>query len=150
MDLAKNRLLAASTALVAAAMLAAALASTADAVAPKPFGHACSAQDGVRFCPTSSTAQRVPTWDGVPLDADVTLPAQGKGPFPTIVMLHGWGGGKADFESSKPEGDGSTRVTLEQEQKLRGMARLGGVMVRRAARRALDGALEGLESLHAP
>jgi uncharacterized protein YndB with AHSA1/START domain len=50
----------------------------------------------------------------------------------------------------EPSGEGSTRVTLEQEQKLRGMARLGGLMVRRAARRALDGALEGLESLHAP
>ena len=48
----------------------------------------------------------------------------------------------------EPSGDGGTRVTLEQEQKLRGMARLGGFMVRRASRRALDGALEGLESLH--
>jgi uncharacterized protein YndB with AHSA1/START domain len=48
----------------------------------------------------------------------------------------------------EPAGPGSTRVTLEQEQNLRGMARLGGVMVRRASRRALDGALEGLESLH--
>ena len=50
----------------------------------------------------------------------------------------------------EPAGDGSTRVTLVQEQKLRGLARLGGLMVRRAARRALDGALEGLESLHGP
>jgi uncharacterized protein YndB with AHSA1/START domain len=48
----------------------------------------------------------------------------------------------------EPEGSGSTRVTLEQEQKLRGMARFGGFMVRRATRRALDGALEGLEALH--
>ena len=50
----------------------------------------------------------------------------------------------------EPAGDGSTRVTLVQEQKLRGMARLGSVMVRRAARRGLDGALEGLASLHGP
>jgi uncharacterized protein YndB with AHSA1/START domain len=48
----------------------------------------------------------------------------------------------------EPAGPSSTRVTLEQEQKLRGMARLGGMMVRRASRRALDGALEGLETLH--
>jgi uncharacterized protein YndB with AHSA1/START domain len=48
----------------------------------------------------------------------------------------------------EPAGGGSTRVTLQQEQKLRGMARLGGMMVRRASRRALDGALEGLENLH--
>jgi len=48
----------------------------------------------------------------------------------------------------EPAGEGATRVTLEQEQKLRGMARLGAMVVRRAARRSLDGALEGLESLH--
>ena len=74
---------------------------------PMPFGHACTAQDGVRFCPTSSLAERVPTFDGVPLDADVTLPATGAGPFPTIVMMHGWGGSKTDFESSTPAGDGN-------------------------------------------
>jgi predicted acyl esterase len=72
-----------------------------------PFGHACTAQDGVRFCPTSGLAQRVPSFDGVPLDADVTLPASGSGPFPTIVMLHGWEGSKTSFESSTPEGDGN-------------------------------------------
>jgi uncharacterized protein YndB with AHSA1/START domain len=48
----------------------------------------------------------------------------------------------------EPDGSGSTRVTLEQDQKLRGMARFGGFMVRRATRRALDGALDGLESLY--
>jgi uncharacterized protein YndB with AHSA1/START domain len=48
----------------------------------------------------------------------------------------------------EPAGAASTRVTLEQEQKLRGMARFGGFMVRRAMRRALDGALDGLETLH--
>ena len=74
---------------------------------PAPFGHACSAQDGVRFCPTSDLEQRVPSFDGVPLDADVTLPATGAGPFPTIVMLHGWEGNKTSFESSSPEGDGN-------------------------------------------
>ena len=41
-----------------------------------------------------------PSWDGVPLDVDVTLPPTGDGPFPTIVMLHGWGGSKTDFESA--------------------------------------------------
>jgi fermentation-respiration switch protein FrsA (DUF1100 family) len=75
--------------------------------APAPFGHECKAQNGVRFCPTETLAQRVPTFDGVPLDVDVTLPPTGEGPFPTIVMLHGWGGNKSAFESSTPEGDGN-------------------------------------------
>jgi predicted acyl esterase len=74
---------------------------------PTPFGHACKAQNGVRFCPTETLAQRVPTFDKVPLDVDVTLPPSGEGPFPTIVMLHGWGGNKTSFESSTPEGNGN-------------------------------------------
>src|ERR1700730_1772785 len=37
-----------------------------------------------------------------------TLPATGTGPFPTIVMLHGWGNSKTDFESTSPAGDGNT------------------------------------------
>lgn len=83
--------------------------------APAPFGHKCTAQaDGTRFCPTTDlgpgqTADGVPSFDGVPLDVDVTLPpaTSGNGPFPTIVMLHGWGGDKTAFESTNPNGDGS-------------------------------------------
>ena len=77
------------------------------AAEPAPFGHACKAQNGVRFCPTETLAQRVPSFDKVPLDVDVTLPPTGEGPFPTIVMLHGWGGSKTSFESTTPAGDGN-------------------------------------------
>lgn len=87
------------------AMLA--LPGGAVAAEPAPFGHACKAENGVRFCPTETLAQRVPTFDGVPLDADVTLPATGAGPFPTIVMIHGWGGSKTEFEASTPAGNGN-------------------------------------------
>ncbi|HSD80555.1 MAG TPA: SRPBCC family protein [Solirubrobacteraceae bacterium] len=45
-------------------------------------------------------------------------------------------------------GDGASRVTLEQRQRLRGVAALGGFLVRRATRRILDGALDGLEEVH--
>jgi pimeloyl-ACP methyl ester carboxylesterase len=78
--------------------------ASAHAAPPSPFGHACAPQDGVLFCPTAADAQRVPSFDGVPLDVDVTLPASGDGPFPTIVMLHGYGGDKASFERATPEG----------------------------------------------
>src|ERR1700737_4831438 len=40
----------------------------------------------------------VPSFDGTPLDADLTLPAAGAQPLPLIVMLHGWGNSKTDFE----------------------------------------------------
>ena len=73
-----------------------------------PFGHSCTAENGVRFCPTANDSQRVASWDGVPLDVDVTLPPSGDGPWPTIVMLHGWGGNKGSFESDTPEGGGGT------------------------------------------
>lgn len=79
-------------------------AAPAGASATAPFGHACIPENGVRFCPTPDLASRVPSFDGVPLDVDVTLPAQGSGPFPTIVMLHGFGGSKTDFETTSPAG----------------------------------------------
>ena len=58
----------------------------------------------MRLC-QGTAATRVETWDGVPIDVDVTLPATGDGPFPTIVMLHGWGGSKTSFlENDDPTG----------------------------------------------
>jgi fermentation-respiration switch protein FrsA (DUF1100 family) len=91
------------TALIAAAAGALAVGSPAFAAAPQPFGHACTAQNGVRFCPTTGSANRVSTFDGIPLDADVTLPPTGTGPWPTIAMMHGWGGSKTAFEASSPD-----------------------------------------------
>ena len=44
------------------------------------------------------------------------------------------------------ESDG-TRVTLELDQDLRGLSRLGGFMIKRASSEQLDGALERLESV---
>ncbi len=96
---------------VIALLVGALLACPALSAAQAPFGHACVAQFGVRFCPTTTLNERVPSWDGVPLDVDVTLPPSGSGPFPTIVMLHGLGADKTDFESTTPEGTSS--VTFE-------------------------------------
>ncbi len=93
--------------LFSAAALAALAVPGVAAAAPAPFGQACAAQNGVRLCATSTLAQRVPSFDGTPLDVDVTLPAEGEGPWPTIVMLHGWGGNKTSFEASSPEGNGN-------------------------------------------
>jgi uncharacterized protein YndB with AHSA1/START domain len=44
------------------------------------------------------------------------------------------------------EGGAATRVTVELRQKLRGFARLAPFLVRRANRRLLDEALDGLET----
>jgi pimeloyl-ACP methyl ester carboxylesterase len=87
--------------LIAGAGAAAALAVILPAAAsadPVPFGHACTPQNDVRFCPTTDLATRPHSFDGTPIDVDVTLPATGNGPFPTILLLHGLGGTKTSFE----------------------------------------------------
>ena len=80
------------------------------------LGHPCVTQsNGGRFCQTTEagpglTVNGVPSFDGTPLDVDVSLPPAsfGNGPFPTIVMLGGWGGSKTQFETPNPAGNGTT------------------------------------------
>jgi uncharacterized protein YndB with AHSA1/START domain len=52
----------------------------------------------------------------------------------------------------EPDGAGAdaTRVELRLEQRLQGISRLGGFLVKRAARKQLDEALSALAGLHAP
>lgn len=102
----------AALAIVGSTLAWLALVTPAHAAPPAPFGHECARENGVRFCPTASDAERVPSFDGIPLDVDVTLPRRGRGPFPTIVMLHGLGGSKTDFETDNPEGDAPDEDTL--------------------------------------
>ena len=45
----------------------------------------------------------------------------------------------------EPQGDEKTRVRLTADQSLRGKTRFGGMMVRRATKRNLDEALDGLK-----
>jgi len=79
-----------------------ATAAPAAAQGDKVFGTiACTSQEGVRFCP-GSTATRVKSHDGVPIDLNVTLPASGDGPFPLVILVHGWGGKKGGLAESKP------------------------------------------------
>jgi pimeloyl-ACP methyl ester carboxylesterase len=75
---------------------------------PQPFGKLpCTPEYGIRLCQgglVNGQDLRVPSFDGVPLDADVALPATGKGPFPLIVLLHGLGGSKHTFEVTSNDG----------------------------------------------
>jgi hypothetical protein len=89
-----------SALLVAAAAALLALAPAAAQAEPAPFGHACTPSNGVRFCPTTDLASRPTSFDGTPIDVDVTLPAVGDGPFPTILLMHGLGGTKTSFENA--------------------------------------------------
>jgi fermentation-respiration switch protein FrsA (DUF1100 family) len=117
--------------------LALLLPAAAAGAAQAPFGHQCTTQaDGTRFCPTTDgaagqTVDGVPSFDGVPLDVDVTLPNAGTpGPYPTVVMLHGYGGEKTDFEATDPAGDGSNTFHYNNDY----FARQGYAVVNYTAR----------------
>jgi len=49
---------------------------------------------------------QVPSFDGAPMDVDVTQPAKGTGTkHPLIIMLHGFGNNKHEWESTTDAGD---------------------------------------------
>jgi uncharacterized protein YndB with AHSA1/START domain len=53
------------------------------------------------------------------------------------------------LEAAGQDGD-ATRVEVRLDQRLQGISRFGGFLVKRAARKQLDGALAALAELHAP
>src|SRR5438445_13811193 len=75
-------------------------------------GTDVTSPDGVAY--TLYTG-KIPSFDGVPLDVDLTVPQGPVTPRPLVVMLHGWGGSKTDWESatrsnSSPDEDGYNNV----------------------------------------
>jgi predicted acyl esterase len=74
----------------------AALALPAAAHAAGPLGLTCGDQgDGIQLC-----QGKVRTFDGVPLDANLALPA-GSDP-PLVVLSHGYGGAKLGYADLQP------------------------------------------------
>ena len=102
---------------VAFAVLATAfaLASPAGAEVSDAFDGAvaCATQPagseyvGQRWCgtDTSSALSRsaVPSWDGTPIDVNFALPPEPEsgpdGPYPAMMIFHGWAGSKSTFQS---------------------------------------------------
>jgi pimeloyl-ACP methyl ester carboxylesterase len=84
---------------LSAALLLLGIPAAAHAAQPLAFGQIpCVAQsDGTRFC-EGSTATRVHSFDGQPLDVNVALPAT-DGPAPLVLILHGYGGSKKAFDT---------------------------------------------------
>ncbi len=65
---------------------------------------------GVRICSGS-----VPSFDGAKMDVDLTQPSAGTGRrHPLIIMLHGFGNDKHEWESTNDEADGADKLPLEQ------------------------------------
>jgi hypothetical protein len=95
--------------LAAALLTSAVAAAPAAAATPKPFGKLdCVARDGTRFC-EGSVATRIPSFDGTPLDVNVTLPAGGDGPWPLVIGFHGFGSSKRGFDDGPPDHEGPKR-----------------------------------------
>jgi predicted acyl esterase len=81
-----------------------ALLPLATTLSPMPVSAQLSVPPGLACTPASSglivCTAKVPSWDGIPLDVDVTLPAGPVRPRPLIVMLHGYANQKTEWESS--------------------------------------------------
>jgi predicted acyl esterase len=87
-------------------------ASASATTLPSSFTPTCPTQSpggdsygGVAIC-----SGDVPSFDEAKLDVDLTQPAQGTGSrHPLIVMLHGFGNDKHEWESTNDEGDGADK-----------------------------------------
>lgn len=100
--------------LVAAAAVALAMtaAGTARAATTPPAGCPLGMSGTAEPAPAGGTAYTlctgvVASFDGTPLDTDLTLPAGASGPLPLMVMLHGWGNSKTEFEATSLAGNGT-------------------------------------------
>jgi hypothetical protein len=93
--------------------LAAATGASGRAAAPSPAPVCPLGLAGTSYpAPAGGIAYTVCTgqvasFDGTPLDTDLTLPAGVHGPLPLMVMLHGWGLSKTDFEANGLAGNGT-------------------------------------------
>jgi hypothetical protein len=105
----RTLLVTAAAALAAGALTVTAGTGPADAgTAACPLGMSGTAEPA----PAGGTAYTlctgmVPSFDGTPLDTDLTIPAGASGPLPLMVMLHGWGNSKTDFEATSLAGNGT-------------------------------------------
>ena len=92
--------------LVAALVIAGLAGSSASAAQPKftALDH-CSTYAGLQIC-----SGEVASFDGTLLDADFTLPPAGTGQrHPLIVLLHGFGNDKHEWESTTDDADGGDK-----------------------------------------
>jgi predicted acyl esterase len=91
---------------LAAGAQAAAPPTLAELAASK-LGLACSkvtTSDNVSYMKCSG---EIPSFDGLGLDTDVSIPLDGTRPAQTLVMLHGWSQDKNFWEADTTAGDGA-------------------------------------------
>jgi predicted acyl esterase len=72
------------------------------------LGLSCAAEtssDGVAYTKCSG---ELPTFDGIGLDTDLSFPAGASAALPTMLMLHGWGQDKSQWEADAKDPSGDT------------------------------------------
>ncbi|HEV7665526.1 MAG TPA: acetylxylan esterase [Chloroflexota bacterium] len=67
---------------------------------PTLTSGACGLYGGVRIC-----SAQVTSFDGTPLDADLSFPTTAASSHPLVVLLHGFGNDKHEWESTTDEAD---------------------------------------------
>ena len=95
---------------IVTAVAALSFAQSANAAIPSALGITCNVQGagpnaGQRWCGSGNFFQTpnnvrstVQSFDGVPIDVNVAFPSTGgDGPYPLVMMFHGYGGGKENF-----------------------------------------------------
>src|SRR5205807_3082165 len=76
----------------------------AQATASVPGFNACPAYGDLRIC-----SGEVPSFDGTLLDVDLTLPATSGDRHPLMIMLHGFGNNKHEWESVNDVADNADK-----------------------------------------
>ena len=77
---------------------------TLDRLAEKKLGMTCALTKSADHVLYQACFGEIPSFDGIGIDTDLSLPVGATRPLPTILMLHGWGGDKTDWESTKTAG----------------------------------------------
>src|SRR5438477_9792806 len=96
------------TAIVPAIVLG--LSSFASAAPAQATGGVPGLDTCGQFLDVQICSGEVTSWDGSPLDVDLTLPKPGVGDrHPLIVMLHGFGNNKHEWESTNDAADGGDK-----------------------------------------
>ena len=74
-------------------------ASNAQAAITSALGISCNVVGNQRQCGSSSPRSTSSSWDGTPIDVNIAFPdaGAGDGPFPLIIIGHGYGGSKLSF-----------------------------------------------------
>jgi predicted acyl esterase len=72
------------------------------------LGMSCSlvtSNDGISYTKCSG---ELPSFDGIGLETDISLPTGGASPLPTMLMLHGWSEDKSKWEADSRDPSGDT------------------------------------------